>query len=196
MPIRSSIRKPPHGTEVADRRAAADAPGGTLRRLKALLSRPRRIERHGHRLQLVLVERRRPAPERHALSLAALRADLRERLLAYRHDHAAHVMRHLAFVHDELGRSGWPGVAALPIRVISKALVQLDMLVSRQGSARLSLLAERLRTLHDAAERRGRRTVRPAMPDLAPNLEVSEATHEEFEEMQRSWVGTMPPQNR
>ena len=71
------------------------------------------------------------------------------------------------------------------------ALVQVEMLVSDEPSRGLSYLTDRLRVIHVAAQLREERQARDKAQ--ARSLEVSEATHEEFEEMERSWVGTMPP---
>ena len=103
------------------------------------------------------------------------------------------VMRHLVYVHDELGRKGWPGVGALPAHVLAKALVQAEMLAGKRPSPTLSMLVDRLRLLQVEAELRAQRESDSADLRVGESLEVSEATHEEFEEMQRSWAGTPPP---
>jgi hypothetical protein len=83
--------------------------------------------------------------------------DLRTRLLAHEHEQHAAVLRHLVFVHDVLGRQGWAGVGAMDARVLGKALVQAQMLASREASDGLSALVRQLHLLQVAAELREER---------------------------------------
>ena len=82
-------------------------------------------------------------------------------------------------------------------------LVQTQMLLDENPSAPLVLLQDRLRVLQVAAELREERSARLAAPAaataaaallLAPDseVEVSEATAEEYDASERSWVGTVP----
>ena len=187
-PTRNGPRKMP----VKDRRAAPGAKG-SLRQLKGLLGRPLGLEWRGGQLHVVLIDRRRASPADQPPSLSQLRAELRARLLAHEHDHTAQVMRHLVFVHDVLGRKGWPGAGALPGQVLGKALVQAEMLASEEPSPSLAMIVERLRLLQVAANLREERETRPKDFEIGERLEVSESTYEEFQEMERSWVGTLPP---
>ncbi|MDH5538004.1 MAG: hypothetical protein OEY03_01255 [Rhizobacter sp.] len=156
------------------------------------MSRPIGLERRGNELHVVIVERRRGPRTQEVPSPAQLCADLRERLLDNEHEHAARVMRHLVFVHDELGLNGWSGVEAMPGPVIATALVQAEMLASREPSEALTYMIERLRLLKVAAEMREERKSSLRVSERGEALEISEATHEEYEQMERSWVGTMP----
>lgn len=185
--------RPPQAHEpvVVERRAPRPMPG-SLRWLKGLLARPLGFERRGLQLHLVLVDRRRPPVVERPMTLRELRAELRSRLVAHENEHTAKMMRHLVFVHDELGRKGWPGVAALPPRVLRKARVQAEMLLSEEPSRAISSLIEQLRPLQVAAELRDERKA-GAATEMDSRVEVSEASHEEYEEMERSWVGTLPP---
>jgi hypothetical protein len=191
---RMSKRPPPtqgpHRKPDAERRTHADAPVGSLRHLKGLLGRPIGLERRDGQLHVVLVERRR-SPRTAQPALEPLRAELRARLLTHGTADAARVMRHLVFVHDELGRGGWRGVEALPAPVLARALAQAEMLASAEASAPLSLLVDRLRLAQAAAGLREERAARLAAG--AASLEVSETTQEAFDEVERSWVGTFPP---
>jgi hypothetical protein len=189
-PTREGSRK----IRVKDRRAAAGAKAanGPLWQLKGLLGRPLGLERRGNQLHVVLVDRRRVAPADPVPPLSQLRAELRARLLVQEHGDAVHVMRHLALVHDELGRRGWPSVAALPGQVLGKALVQAEMLATEEPSSSLQAIIDQLRSLQAEAARRDERAQKAAQLETRPEVEVSEATHEEYEELERSWVGTMP----
>jgi hypothetical protein len=167
-----------------------------LRRVKGLLGRPIGVVRRGVQWHLVIVDRRNPSSLALPPSLMQLRAELRARLLGHANDSAAIVMRHLALVHDELGQRGWAGVEALPSKVLGKALVQTQMLASEEASSSLTMLIERLRSLQVAAELREERATRPGNSDNPGQVEVSESTHEDYEESKRSWFGTLAPGSR
>jgi hypothetical protein len=176
-----------------DRRAAPGAKGAvaSLRHLKGLMVRPLALERREGRLQLVLIERRRASRPEQPAWLVELGAELRERLVA--HDDAAAVMRHLLFVFGELRHQGWPGVAILPAPLLTKALVQAEMLASDGMTPPLADFIARLRQLQEAAERHSGRDRHARESAPGPDLVVSEATPEEFEAMTRGWVDTVPP---
>lgn len=162
---------------------------GPLSKLGSLLIRPLRLQRQGARLRVVLIERRREPNADQPPSLDQMRLELRARLMAQPHEHTARVMRHLAFVHDELGRKGWPGVEALPSQVLGKAHLQAEMLASEEASAALTALVERLHVLRVAAELHEERRERRKEASLETRPDVFDATHEEFEEVERSWTG-------
>ncbi len=159
------------------------------------MGRPLVLQRRDGKLHVTLVERRRSPAEVEAQAVAQLRHELQTRLVANDGGHAARVMRHLVFVHDELGRNGWAGVAILPSEVLGKALMQAEMVDSQETSPLLAEMLERLRLLRVAAQASEER--RPARPhDVAEGegeVEVSETTYEDFDETERSWAGTMPP---
>lgn len=187
---RKKHRKPPR----EDRRAPASAKGldVTLRRIKGMLGRPVRLQRRDGHLHVVLVDRRKARPVGEPPSMDQLRADLRTRLFVQRDSDALRVMRHLAQVHDELGRKGWPGVAKLPLRVLSKALVQAQMLASEDYSPALGVVIEQLRMLQTAAELQAERRAQAQAGE--PELEVSEVSHLEYEAMQHNWLDTVSPE--
>lgn len=189
-PPRKQSRKAP----VKDRRSGPGVKGTTasLRRLKGVLSRPLGLEQRDGHLHVVLVDRRRATSDDQPPPLPQLCAELRTRLLVHGHDHTAHVMRHLVFVHDELGRKGWTGVEALPSQVLGKALVQAEMLASEEPSPSLEKIVERLRSIRVAADLREEHKSRSKEIEAAGRIEVSASTYEEFEEMERSWIGTRP----
>jgi len=184
---------------------------GPLGWIKSLLARPMRLERSGRLFKLVLVDRRRLRADG-GQSLTQMRDELRDRLLLQDDGRTTEVLRHLVFVHHELGRRGWRGVQALPAGVLSKALVQAQMVVDADPTPALNAFVEKLRLARVAADVRENQAepvpARPAAaaavsaplaaaasalsPPAPINLEVSEATQEEFEEMERSWVGELP----
>jgi hypothetical protein len=176
---------------LVERRAAAGTPGA-LQRLKALFLRPMRLERQDGRWRLVLVERRGPTHDA-AVALKALRHELRARLVAHRIDHPARLMRHLVVLRDELGRRGWAGAEALPADVLARALAQADLLACTDPSPAMTQLIDRLRLLVPAARLREERIARERAAEHGERIEVSETTHEDYTEVERSWTGETTP---
>jgi len=164
---------------------------GSPGRLQSILGRPLRLERRGGQLHVVLVDRRRPSPSDPVVAMAMLRTELSDRLLAHQHADTAQVMRHLVFVHDELGRRGWAGVGSSPSRVLRKALTQAEMLASGESSPMLAEVVDRLRACHVAAELREERASGAAQRMTNDEPVVSEVSQEEFDEMQRGWIDTV-----
>jgi hypothetical protein len=183
--------KPRRKPEPAERRAPRGAPG-SLRWLRGLLSRPLALERRGLQWHVVLGDRRQAGSVGRPPTLNEVNEELRTRLMAQDVDRAARVMRHLVFVHDELRRKGWRGVEALPALVLGKALVQAQMLASDEASPVLAHAVERLHLMHVGAQLREERKAL-LQADGTARVEVSEATQEEFDEIERSWLGTLSP---
>ncbi|MDH5539394.1 MAG: hypothetical protein OEY03_08330 [Rhizobacter sp.] len=159
--------------------------------LKGLFVRPLGLQKRGNQFHVVLVDRRR-APQTAEQELSKLRADLRARLLTHEHGQTAQVMRHLAFVHDELGRTGWSGLEELPGPVIRLALVQAEMLASRDPSPSLETIVERLRVLKVAAGMREERQLRLQNAGGRAGASGAESSRQALDETERSWVGTVP----
>jgi hypothetical protein len=179
------------GTDRRDPPVAENKPG-SFGWVKNALGGSRGLERRGRQLHVVLHERRR-TPAADPAALAEVRDELRVRLFDLDGDHhAAHAMRHLILVHDALGRHGWNGVESLPARVIGKALIQAEMLASREPSTLLALVIERLALLKVGAEVREGPPPDPELPHGHGTVEVSETNYDEYELMERSWAGTVP----
>jgi len=174
-------RKAPHTKPVEDRSAAAASKDkhGSLRWVRNVLGR-----------SIGLEQRRGPGAGDSPSLVLQQRAELGARLLV--HDPATQAVRHLVVVHDALGGGSWAGVAALPPQVTGRALAEAEMLASQEPSALLATVIERLRELTAAADTRAEHGVSRrdwAKPEIP---EVSESTHEEYELMERSWMGTVP----
>ena len=125
--------------------------------------------------------------------LTQMRDELRARLLV--HDPATQAVRNVYAVYKAMGDNGWEAVAALSHLVLGRALAEAEMLDIQDPSPMLALVVEQLRELEAGA--RATAPVDEADPDAdewkAPAIpEVSEATHEEWELMERSWIGTVP----
>lgn len=177
-----------------ERRAAAGAkaPKGALRRLKGLLVRPLTLERRDGHVHLVLAERRRAAPAEQSPSPSQLCAELSARLLAHEPEHTARMMRHLVLVHDTLERKGWAGVAAMAGHVLGEALAQAEALAAEDLSPHLQIIIEHLRLLRGAADQRDERDSRLQDFKVGENVQVTESAFAEFEDVERSWGGTVP----
>lgn len=160
--------------------------------LKGLLRRPLGLKRVGLRLRVVLLDRRRSGMSTQPLTLSQLRAELRERLLTPAHGTSIKMLRHLALVHEVLGRKGWEGVEALPAPVLGKALSQAEMLADVDASAAMESLITTLRVLQEKAALRDELLSEQAALDHYEQVEVQMATQEEYEALERTWSGTRP----
>ncbi|MDE2395053.1 MAG: hypothetical protein KGM91_06405 [Burkholderiales bacterium] len=191
----SSPSNPETASWLVERRGAAAAPGlvSSMRRVKGALTRPLTIERRDGRLEIRLVDRRRPPPPEDAPpTLAEAFVELHDRLLDHEHDRTALVLRHLVTVHNEVARKGWQALETMPSRLIARALVQADILAGEQPSSAMPLIVDRLRLVLVAAGIREERLARQRAAEQGEPLEVSEATREEYDEMERVWIGTVP----
>ncbi len=168
----------------------------SLRWVRDVLSRSIRLEQRRNPAQAVSVEARRGAPADPALALLIeQRADLGARLLV--HDPATQPVRNLFVVHDELGSRGWAGVEALPLSVIGRALTEAEILATHEPSSLLTTIVETLRSLKISAEACAAGALQEALErkwecEKPQAPEVSETNFDEFELMERSWVGTVP----
>lgn len=133
-------------------------------------------------------------------SLTAVRDELRARLLV--HDPATQAVRHLYLVYKQLREGGWAGVAALEGVVVRRSLAEAEMLQGDDPSPLLGQVVERLRAISAMtevlaeAEAEAEAAAKPvdsseswaatAIPD------VSETSYDEYEQMERSWIGTVP----
>lgn len=192
-PYREAFRK----GLVPDRRAGPGASAWlrALRRLRGLLRRPLRLEWRGRQLHVVLVERRRPPRAPARPSAAEVRSALRERLRPLGRDHVRAYLRHLLVVYRELGHEGWRSVGSLPAEVLRKALLQAELLTSGESTPTLDHLVDRLRVLKTAVQQRDLNRRLLAGGDTG-EIEVSDATLEDFDETERGWFDTMPAPSR
>jgi hypothetical protein len=166
----------------------------SLRWVKDVLSRS--IQLQHKRAQAQGAEKGRgPAAEPAMSLLMEQRADLGARLLV--HDPATQLVRNLFVIHDELGKQGWTGVSALPRSLIGRALTEAEILNQQEPSSLLMTIIETLRSIKIAAEARAAQAVQDALEKEwereEPAIpEVSETNYDEYELMERSWIGTVP----
>jgi hypothetical protein len=180
--------------ENRSRTSVNDDKRGSLRWVRDVLGRAFRLEPRRHPAQATPADPRRAAAEAPLPLLVQQRAELGARLLV--HDPATQVVRHLFIIHDELRISGWPGVEALPHKLIGRALTEAEILASQEPTPLLQTLIDRLREIIAVADARVADEAREALrrewdkPHRPP--EVSETNYDEYELMERSWVGTVP----
>jgi len=187
--------RPPFSTlsSRATGKPAAAAPRGSLSWVKSVLGRSMRLEQ-------------RRAGEAAVASPPAVlteqRAELGARLLM--HDPATQTVRNLFRVHDELARGGWAAVETLPSAVLTRALTEAEIMGEQEPSPVLgAIVAELAAILARLAARQSEADARAASEAAAEaerqwarehpaTPEVSETNFDEFEQMERSWVGTVP----
>lgn len=102
------------------------------------------------------------------------------------HSDSRLAMRHLACVEQALARHGSRAFKVLPSQVLGKALAQLEVLAVDSRLGEFSELRLRLR------QASGTRSGMAAPQELSQTVDVSEASHSLFDEMERSWTGQMP----
>lgn len=158
--------------------------------LRELMRRPLVLERRGLQIHVLLGPTQAAAvPVPPPNSGEALRAGHAELCaLLGRHPEVRHLMRHLGFVEQAIARHGSRALRReVPVPVLRKALQQLELLLRDEPSATLEELRGRI---EQAVARRERPGDDEAVADGA--VQVSEASHSLFDEMERSWTGQMP----
>ena len=168
---------------------AAAAKRGSLRWVRDVLGRSIKLEQRKNPLEAARVDPRGEADEPMSL-LMQQRAELGARLLV--HDPATQIVRNLFIVHDELRANGWTGVDNLPIKVISRAFTEAQILAVDEPSDVLTTIVDKLREVKAAAEARAAREALEADWEVPQMPEVSDTNFDEYELMERSWAGTVP----
>ncbi|MEO8835927.1 MAG: hypothetical protein ABI364_04235 [Caldimonas sp.] len=169
---------------------AAESSGGSLRWAKGLLTRSIGIEKRQNQLHVVLVDKSRSAEPPKSLD-QRMRDEIGSRLLV--HDPATQAVRNLYLVHQALADRGWPAVEALPRQVLGRGLAEAEMLQSEEPSDLLEIVIARLRDSNAAAQRTELEAILREEEWEAPAVpETSETSYDEYELMERSWIGTVP----
>jgi hypothetical protein len=111
------------------------------------------------------------------------------------HPSSRQLLRYLDLVERTLRRGGLDAVEDLPVRVIAKALHEMERLVWDWSSAGLAELRSRLAVMVKArpldAQREATNTAALEL-DEARRADVTEVDHAMYEEMERSWTGIVP----
>ncbi len=165
--------------------------------VRDLLQRPVKMELRGAQVHVVLgekAERAAPASTGPSAGESLRRGHEELRALLRRHPETRQLMRHLAYTEAEIGRFGSRAIKReIPVPVLVKALEQFDRLVEGAPTEGLSYLRARLA---EAVETRGRAIQVDEDTETRPgSLEVMEASHSLFDEMERSWTGQIPLEN-
>ena len=197
MSAKPPPRQAPRAKPAEERSAAAvnDNTHGSLRWVREVLGRSIRQDQRSDPSPAGYAEPRRGAAADPAHSLLIQqRAELGARLLV--HDPATQPVRNLFVVHDQLGSSGWSGVGALPLKVLGRALKEAEILNGDEPSPLLETIIEQLRELTVMVdERLAEAALEREFEREFESLqipEVSETNYDEYELMERSWVGTVP----
>lgn len=177
-----------HSRRRAALSAASSRPHWLARRWQAVVQRLRECLRSvGAALPVRL---KRPWQRTSAAGAAreprsvALRQDFRElRQLLDRHALARRAMPHLDRVERTLAHVGSRGLFKLSVPVLVKAIVELDAV---EQDVRLDELRSRLGSALDALR------YRQARLERGHDVEISEATHSVFSELERTWTAPMP----
>jgi len=176
---------------MSSRKSDSESP---ISRVRDLLKRPLKLEVRGAQVHVVLGERddRQGATTTGTSAGEALRrghGDLRA--LLRRHPETRHLMRHLAFVEQTIGRFGSRAIKReIPVPVLRKGIEQLDLLV--EGAPSEGLVYLRARMVEAVASRSTAVAVDEETETRPGSLEVTEASHSLFDEMEKSWTGQMP----
>ena len=178
--------------------------GQSLSSVRRFLQKPIKLDEGNITLGASAASLREQAREKTRKQVRHMKRDLRE--LLSQHPSSRQLMRHLAAVERTLGTEGLAGFEAMPVRVVATALTELERLVWDWSPTGLAELRSRMAVI---VKNRPRVVEAPksetpaevaaesvhAEDDFSSSLpaDVSEVDHAVFEEMERSWVGVIPP---
>lgn len=174
--------------------------GQSMSSVRLFLQKPIKLDEGNITLGASEASLREQAREKTRKQVRHMRRDLHA--LLSQHPSSRQLMRHLATVEMTLRDEGLEGFEAMPVRVIAKALKELERLVQDWSPIGLAELRSRMAVIvksrASANEARAQNTEpQPlqAITAFGPTLaaDVTEVDHAEFEEMERSWVGVIPP---
>lgn len=170
--------------------------GSSMQTMRRFLQRPISVKRGNLTLGVPAASVRAQARDEERQRVRRMRRALYD--LLQQHPSSRQLMRHLDLVERTLRHEGYGAVEALSVRVIAKALTQLEKLVwdwSTPGLAELrSRLAVMVKSRQLEAEQDAANTAAQALDASLHHgaTDVTEVDHAEFEEMERSWAGQMP----
>jgi hypothetical protein len=98
------------------------------------------------------------------------------------HPDARRLAPHLAEVEYQIGRHGRQAFRRLPPAFAERALAQVNKLFGDRPDDALRTVRQQLRERAKAA----------STQDVRPEMHVAEASHSQFDEAERSWVGQVP----
>ncbi len=175
--------------------------GHSMSSVRQFLQKPIKLDEGHFALGASDSSLRAKAREENRKRVRHMKRDLHE--LFGQHPSSRRLMRRLATVEHSLNTKGLEGLEALPVRVIARALAEMEGLVRDWSPTGLAELRSRMAVIvktrpHDKAEEVDLSTPTTRAPvsvhgELAAlPSDVSEVDHTEFEAMERSWVGFVP----
>jgi hypothetical protein len=167
--------------------------GSSMHTVGRFLVRPITVKKGNVTLGLTASTLRAQAREDKRERVKRMRRDLFT--LMEQHPESRQLMRHLDLAERTLRQGGLQALEKLPIRVIAKALTQMERLVWDWSPVGLAELRSRMAVMVKSRAHEPTReaaTVEASEPDTSRAADVTEVEHAEFEEMERSWDGRMP----
>ncbi len=170
--------------------------GSSMKTVRSFLQRPISVQQGNVTLGVPASSLRAQARDEQRERVRRMRRDLYA--LMQQHPSSRQLMRHLDLVERTLRTEGYAAVEALPVRVITKALTQLEKLVWDWSSPGLGELRSRLAVMvkdrQHEAQQEAASTAALELDLIAHHgaTDVTEVDHADYEEMERSWAGQMP----
>ena len=177
--------------------------GSSVHTVRRFLQRPLKVDKGNLTLGQTPADQRAQAREEKRLRERPLKLALFQ--LMEQHPTSRQLMRHLDLVERTLRRGGLDALETLPIRVVAKALSQMEKLVWDWSPTGLAELRSRMAVMvknrpmptpaQAVAEAEAEAaTTAAAELDVEAHhrADVSEVDHATFEEMERSWAGQLP----
>jgi hypothetical protein len=167
--------------------------GSSMKNVRRFLERPITLVEGNVTLGVSQSSLRAQAREEKRRHERLMKRDLYQ--LLEQHPSSRQLLRYLDLVERTLRRGGFDALEDLPVRVIAKALHEMERLVWDWSSAGLAELRSRLAVMVKTrpldAQREAANTAALEL-DEARRADVSEVDHAMYEEMERSWTGVMP----
>ena len=171
--------------------------GESMKSVRHFLEKPIKLDDGNLKLGVSKATLREQQREANRKRVRHMKRDLYE--LFGQHPSSRQLMRHLAVVERTLRAEGLEGFQALPVRVVAKALAEMENLVRDWSPVGLAELRSRMAVMvkdQSAQLAKGEFEEREAFVMMqlpqAASADVTEVDHSEFEEMERSWVGVIP----
>ena len=173
-----------------------------LRFVGELFARELRLERDGKNVNIKLAAKASAAPaatKQQApasvaeIELNLMRAELKKLLDV--HPGTRRVMRHLVYFERALAADGLRALIEIPEEVLSTALEQLEKLVSNWSNRELATLRSKMSVAVVNRQKDpfyGTGGVKPSMFNTESRLQVGDATHSMFLELERQYQGLVP----
>ena len=176
--------------------------GESMKSMRSFLQKPIRLDEGNLSLGVSKSNLDTQAREELRQRVRRIRRDLYD--LLGQHPSSRKLMRHLATVERTLQTEGLRGFEALPVRVVARALAEMESVVRDWSPVGLAELRSRMAVIVKNYVREsgpvplGNEPDSPERHPVHANFgislpaDVTEVDHAEFEEMERSWVGVVP----